>query len=139
MSISAFPVSVHPRLFSALTIRQSLRHFHRDHVFGRGDNAEGFAGWSTPKKALDERLPGMPKWTLHDLRRSFVTGMAELGVQPHIIEMAINHQSGHKAGVAGTYNRANYHAERKVALDKWAAHIMALVTKRPFVVVAKAA
>jgi integrase len=111
----------------------------RDHVFGRGDSAEGFAGWSTPKKALDERLPGMPKWTLHDLRRSFVTGMAELGVQPHIIEMAINHQSGHKAGVAGTYNRANYHAERKVALDKWAAHIMALVTKRPFVVVAKAA
>ena len=28
-----------------------------------------------------------------------------------------------------TYNRANYHAERKQALDKWAAHIMALVTK----------
>jgi len=27
------------------------------------------------------------------------------------------------------YNRANYHAERKQALDKWAAHIMALVTK----------
>jgi integrase len=101
----------------------------RDHVFGRGDSAEGFAGWSTPKKALDERLPGMPKWTLHDLRRSFVTGMAELGVQPHIIEMAVNHQSGNKAGVAGTYNRANYHAERKVALDKWAAHIMARVTK----------
>ena len=38
------------------------------------------------------------------------TGMGELGVQPHIIEAAINHQSGHKAGIAGTYNRANYHA-----------------------------
>src|SRR6516164_9450707 len=111
----------------------------REQLFGRGDSAEGFAGWSAAKAALDERLPDMPHWSLHDLRRSFVTGMAELGVQPHIIEMAVNHQSGHKAGVAGTYNRANYHAERKVALDKWAAHIMALVTKRPFVAVAKAA
>jgi hypothetical protein len=30
---------------------------------------------------------------------------------------------------AGTNNRANYHSERKQALEKWAAHIMALVTK----------
>jgi integrase len=112
----------------------------RDQVFGRGDSAEGFAGWSAAKAALDKRLPAnMPGWGLHDLRRTMATGMGELGVQPHIIEAAINHQSGHKAGVAGTYNRANYHAERKVALYKWAAHVMALVTKRPFVVVAKAA
>ena len=110
----------------------------REHVFGRGDSADGFVGWSAAKTALDERLPKMDAWTLHDLRRTMATGMGELGVQPHIIEAAINHQSGHKAGVAGTYNRANYHAERRVALDKWAAHIMALVTKRPFVV-AKAA
>jgi integrase len=121
-----------------LAIIQSQPHI-REQLFGRGDSAEGFVGWSAAKAALDERLPDMPHWSLHDLRRSFVTGMAELGVQPHIIEMAVNHQSGHKAGVAGTYNRANYHAERKVALDKWAAHIMALVTQRPFVVVAKAA
>jgi len=119
------------------TILQTQPHI-RDHVFGRGDSADGFAGWSAAKRALDASLPKLEPWTLHDLRRTMATGMGELGVQPHIIEAAINHQSGHKAGVAGTYNRANYHAERKVALDKWAAHIMALVTKRPFVV-AKAA
>jgi integrase len=101
----------------------------REQLFGRGDSAEGFAGWSAATAALRAALPGMPGWSLHDLRRTMATGMGELGVQPHIIEAAINHQSGHKAGVAGTYNRANYHAERKVALDKWAAHIMALVTK----------
>jgi hypothetical protein len=28
---------------------------------------------------------------------------------------------------AGTYNRTNYHSERMQALEKWAAHIMALV------------
>jgi hypothetical protein len=34
--------------------------------------------------------------------------MAELGVPPHIIEAVLNHISGHKAGVAGIYNRARY-------------------------------
>jgi integrase len=101
----------------------------RDHVFGRGDSADGFAGWSAAKAALDASLPKMQAWTLHDLRRTMATGMGELGVQPHIIEAAINHRSGHKAGVAGTYNRANYHAERRAALDKWAAHIAALISK----------
>jgi hypothetical protein len=46
---------------------------------------------------------------------------------------------GHKAGVAGGYNYANYTAEREAALDMWAEHVLSLVAKRPFVVVAKAA
>jgi integrase len=49
-------------------------------------------------------------WTPHDLRRTMATSMGKIGVQPHIIETAINHQSGHKLGVAGSYDRANYHA-----------------------------
>ena len=32
--------------------------------------------------------------------------------QPHIIEAVVNHVSGHKAGVAGVYNRATYADER---------------------------
>jgi hypothetical protein len=87
------------------------------------------AGWSAGKAALDASLKNVAPWKLHDLRRTMTTGMGELGVQPHIIEAAINHQSGHKAGVAGSYNRANYHAEHKQALEKWAAHVMALVAK----------
>ena len=105
--------------------------------------ADGFAGWSAAKVALDKRLkeilPRMPKWTLHDLRRTVSTQMHEKGVAPHVVEAIINHISGHKAGVAGRYNHANYSAERKAALDMWAAHVMSLVSKRPFVVVAKAA
>ena len=49
------------------------------HLFGRGDGADGFAGWSAAKAALDKRLkeilPRMPKWTLHDLRRTVSTQM----------------------------------------------------------------
>ena len=35
--------------------------------------------------------------------------------------------SGYKAGVAGIYNRAEHSAERKAALERWAAHVEALV------------
>ena len=45
--------------------------------------------------------------------------MADLGVQPHVIEAVLNHISGHKAGVAGVYNRATYAAEKRQALDIW--------------------
>jgi hypothetical protein len=49
--------------------------------------------------------------------------MAELGVQPHIIEAVLNHVSGHKAGVAGIYNRAKYSDEMRDALQRWADHL----------------
>lgn len=71
---------------------------------------------------------GGDDWRIHDLRRTCATQMAELGVQPHVIEAALNHVSGAKAGVAGTYNRAAYAAEKKAALERWAAHVKGLVS-----------
>jgi integrase len=76
------------------------------------------------------------EWRLHDLRRTCATDMAELGIPPHIIEVALNHVSGHKAGVAGIYNRAEHSAERKAALELWAAHVEALSTGRSAKVIA---
>jgi integrase len=97
----------------------------RDHVFGRSDGS-GFNGWSASKAALDAGLPKMADWTLHDLRRACATGMGELGVGPHIIELVLNHQSGHKRGVAGIYNHAVNGKERRAALERWAAHVVKL-------------
>jgi integrase len=100
----------------------------RDHLFGvRG---EGFRRWSAGKAALDERA-GVAAWTLHDIRRSVATRMADLGVQPHIVETILNHQSGHKDGVAGTYNRSIYEAEVRAALAMWCDHVTALVSGKP--------
>jgi integrase len=79
-------------------------------------------GWAKGKAALDERLRIAP-WRLHDLRRTAATQMAELGVQPHIIEAVLNHVSGHKGGVAGIYNRAKYEPEMRSALQRWADHL----------------
>jgi hypothetical protein len=45
--------------------------------------------------------------------------MADVGIQPHIIEQVLNHQSGHKGGVAGIYNRSRYEREVRAALALW--------------------
>jgi integrase len=95
----------------------------RPYVFGLGQG--GFSGWSDCKAALDART-GVPAWTLHDLRRTCATGMANLGVLPHVIEAVLNHVSGHKAGVAGIYNKATYSAEMREALAFWAQHVVNL-------------
>jgi integrase len=82
----------------------------------------GFADWDAAKKKLDQRI-GIADWHLHDLRRTCATGMAELGVMPNVIELAINHQSGHKAGVAGIYNRSKMTDAVRDALQRWADHL----------------
>ena len=72
---------------------------------------------------LDDRVK-LPDWRLHDLRRTAATVMADrLGVLPHIIEAVLNHVSGHRAGVAGVYNRAKYQIEMRNALEAWAGHV----------------
>ncbi len=58
------------------------------------------------------------------------THMAELGVQPHVIEAVVNHVSGAKAGVAGVYNRATYAKEKRAALARWAEWLMGTVEGR---------
>ena len=88
------------------------------------------SGWSKLKARIDERA-GIRPWRLHDLRRTAATGMAEIGIPPHIVEAALNHVSGAKSGVAGTYNRAAYTNEKKAALERWAAHIVGLIQKKP--------
>jgi integrase len=96
----------------------------RDPLFGlRGD---GFTAWARGKTALDARS-GVTGWTLHDIRRSVATRMADLGIGPHIIEQILNHQSGHKAGPAGIYNRSSYANETRAALALWEDHIRTLV------------
>jgi hypothetical protein len=54
--------------------------------------------------------------------------MAEFGVQPHIVEAVLNHVSGHKAGIAGVYNRAAYAEEKTAALALRVKHVDRLVS-----------
>ena len=108
-----------PLSSQALAILAGLpRRNTTDFVFGE----RGFHDWDRPKQPLDQRI-GITPWRIHDLRRTAATGMAERGVLPHIVEAILNHVSGHKAGVAGTYNRARYSDEMRAALQRWADHV----------------
>jgi integrase len=105
------------------------------------------SGWSRAKYRLDQEMlklaqqergaaATIPPFRLHDLRRTCVTGLVELGVAPHLVELIINHISGARAGVAGTYNKAEMLPERRAALERWAAHLEGIVSRQPSNVVA---
>jgi len=99
---------------------------HRDLLFGNGPG--GFAAWSRKKLELDKAC-NIKGWTIHDLRRTVATKMADIGVQPHVIEAVLNHVSGHKAGIAGVYNRSTYATEKRAALELWANHLAIAIAK----------
>ena len=83
--------------------------------------------FSREKGLLDKLLPNVAAFTLHDLRRTFASGMASLGVAPHVLESCLNHKSGQVRGVAAIYNRYQYEPEKRAALFLWGGHVAALV------------
>src|SRR5437588_8272038 len=54
--------------------------------------------------------------------------MAGLGIAPHVADKILNHQSGTISGVAAVYQRHEFLAERKEALDRWGAHVAQIVS-----------
>jgi integrase len=100
------------------------------------------SGWSKTKKRLDVAMLELARrekgksfelkhWTIHDLRRTFATGLSDLGIGPDVIEQVLNHVSGTRAGVAGIYNRSALLPERREALKRWEQHVLAIVEGRP--------
>jgi integrase len=85
-----------------------------------------FQHFAVAKRKLDE-LSKVIGWRLHDLRRTCVSGMARLGVAPHVADKVLNHQSGTITGVAAVYQRHEFLRERKDALERWGAHVAKIV------------
>ncbi len=83
------------------------------------------------RKAREAGQAVLEPFTLHDLRRSATTGMAQLGIAPHIADRILNHQAGTIRGVAAVYNRFEYLEERKAALEAWGRYVEALVRPVP--------
>lgn len=88
-----------------------------------------FNGWGKPKAALDtaSKVSG---WTLHDLRRTFSSTMASLGVQQVVVEKLLNHVSGGtQSPIAATYNRYSYMDEMREAMKLYEDNLKALLSK----------
>jgi integrase len=91
----------------------------------RGKPSSIFNGFSKSKASLD-RLCGVKDWTLHDLRRTFATGLASLNVPIHVTEKLLNHVSGTTGGIVAVYQRHSYWTEQVAALKAWEDKVLSL-------------
>jgi integrase len=98
-----------------------------DYVFSSSAGT-AFSGFGDSKAALDEAVAKtakpLPHWTLHDLRRTAKTLTARAGVRPDISERVLGHVI---AGVEGVYDRHDYEAEKRDALERLAAMVERIV------------
>jgi integrase len=83
------------------------------------------SGFSRAKNALDTRMKAIlgarfKDWRIHDLRRTCATGMENLGVDTRVVETALNHVSGTKAGIVGVYQRSDHRDAVAAAFRAWA-------------------
>lgn len=92
------------------------------------------SGFSKAKLKLDtlmqENLAAgadLKPWRAHDIRRTVATGLQRLGVRFEVTEAVLNHLSGAKSGIAGVYQRHDWAAEKREALESWGSHVGCLV------------
>jgi integrase len=112
---------------SAVDILTKATETREAFVFGYGKE-RGFSGWSKAKKALDKRISEaghkLDPFVIHDLRRSFASGLQRLKIEPHIVEACLNHTP---PKLERNYQTYTYEAEKRTALARWAAHLDAVV------------
>ena len=77
-------------------------------------------------KAQLDKASGVSGWVLHDLRRTFASGLASLGVPIPVVEKLLNHVSGTFSGIVGVYHRYDYAKEMREAVELWEKHIQTL-------------
>ncbi len=113
-------------------------------VEGQDRKPVALAGWGKAKERLDALMlkhanalaladgrkepEEIAEWRLHDLRRTCGTNMGRLGVDRLVLSKVLNHA---EAGVTKRYDRHRYDAEKRIALDRWAAHLRGIVEQGP--------
>lgn len=97
----------------------------------KGRPSTVFRGWSKGKAAFDKELVDaghrIEPWTLHDLRRTFSSGMAALQVRETVTEKLLNHVTGTLTPIGRTYNKYKYLTEMREAVLLWERHLAILV------------
>jgi len=95
-------------------ILQSIPEMSDLYFPSRNDDEKPFNGWGKCKTNFDKEIDIAP-YTLHDLRRTYSSKMAELGTPIHVTEKLLNHVSGTISGIAAIYNRYSYMEEMQEA------------------------
>ncbi len=85
------------------------------------------SGWSKLDRNLRQSVNAggeVPHWTLHDLRRTFRSGLTRLGVDQDVAEIMLNHRP---ATLRAVYDRDPRMNDRREAAERWALHVQAVV------------
>jgi integrase len=105
-------------------------------LFSTTGGKKAFSNFSQAKVDLDLKIAKirktegrskMPRWTLHDLRRTGRTLMSRAGVSDDHAERAMGHKI---SGVRGTYDRYKYLDEKRRAFEALA-QLVALILNPP--------
>jgi integrase len=119
---------------------------HKGFVFSGTKGAAAFQGVSKAFERLCDRITEaraevaiaagvdpddfktMPAWRLHDLRRTFATGLQQAGTRLEVTEEALGHRSGSRSGIRAVYQRWAYAPEIKLAVEAWGERVRTLVS-----------
>ncbi|MEK8093375.1 integrase arm-type DNA-binding domain-containing protein [Methylocystis sp. IM3] len=127
-----------PLSYAAVRILESLPRIAGSGLVFTTNGRTPVSGFSRFKAQVDRAMAAgtgqgtaIEPWKIHDLRRTAASGMAAIGIAPHIVESALNHKSGTIKGVAAVYNRYSYSSEKRAALDAWARRLDEIVIGAP--------
>ena len=116
-----------PLTGTALEMLAGLANLPRVHddngfVFTTTGGKSASSNFAKIKNEIDS-LSGVSGWTIHDIRRTVRSRMAELGVPREVARKVLNHEDGK---VDRIYNRHEYLAEKREALEKWETMLLTL-------------
>lgn len=114
----------------------------RDRLIFTTTGAAPVSGWTRARNRLHAAMEAaaaqergepveVPRWTLHDLRRTCATGLARLGTPVHVTEAVLNHISGTRAGIVSVYQLHDYADEKRRSLEAWAVEVERIAAGRP--------
>jgi integrase len=98
----------------------------RDGLIFASRGGAKLSNWDREAKRIMTET-GTIGWTRHDLRRTVATMLGKLGVEPHVIEAALNHAAIHSQ-LAATYNRWRYQPAVRAALQRLAEWLDSIAT-----------
>jgi integrase len=99
---------------------------------GRKKNDRPYsAGVLTRAVHINRKHLGIAAFTPHDLRRTAASFMTKLGIPRLHVEKVLNHSTG---DIAEVYDRHDYAAEKRIALERWAAHLTLVIAGKDNVV-----
>lgn len=107
---------------AAATVASLPRYGEDGYVFSTTGGASASSNFAKVKRKLD-LLCGVRDWTIHDIRRTVRSKMAELGVSRDVARKVLNHEDGK---VDRIYNRHEYLAEKREALERWETALIAI-------------